>query len=220
VVVVTADSALDAFKRGDSGEARSLAERRLAGGRIDAGAEVAALCMLSRVALREDDAATAAAHAELAHEKALRIGELIVLQEPVHLRAAIARLRGDLTAARKCYLASIDLNVRLGNAGAVAVEQRNLAYVEFHLGEMQEVRYRLAIAHEGARRQGGGAEAPNDLLDAALLAAAAGDLADTAALLQRTRQRYTEIGQVPDPDEEYEMHYLARLVPPAGQSQP
>jgi ATP/maltotriose-dependent transcriptional regulator MalT len=220
VLRVTGDSAMAAFKRGDTGEARRLAERHLAlGERAGSATDVAALCMLSRVALREGDFAAAAEHADSARQAALQSDNPSVLQEPVHLRAAIARLRGDLPAARQNYLASIDLNLHLGQTKAVAVEQRNLAYVELHLGDLQEARRRLALAHEGADPAGADAAAPNDLLDSAALAAAAANFADAAILLQRTRQRYAEIGEVPDPDEEEEMTFLERLIQPMSGSQ-
>jgi hypothetical protein len=216
------DESFAAFRAGENPRARALAEqaRADAQGAGDVTAEVDALCMLARVALRDgalDDLATLATEARLlaGQSDTPRLQRI-----PVHMQAVAARMRGDSATARRLYEESIDLNRELGEERMVAAEHHNLAYVELRDGNVERARELFATAR-GSIEQGGFDELlPYVVGDAAVLAAVDGDHRRAARLAGSARAAFEAAGQVADPDDAAEQERLRRtLVDAMGEQQ-
>src|ERR1700693_1731825 len=127
---------------------------------------------------------------------------------PIHMQAAATRMRGAYSEARVLYEESIELNVQLGEARMVAVEHRNLAYVELHDGHADRARELFLSAAEEGRALGYDAIEPYLLLDAAVIAFESGERERAAQLASAMRAAVAEAGQVPDPDDQAEADLL------------
>jgi hypothetical protein len=117
-------------------------------------------------------------------------------------------MSGAYPQARVLYEESIELNVQLGEKRMVAVEHRNLAYVELHDGHLQRARELFLSAAEEARALGYGALEPYLLLDAAVVAVEAGELARAAHLATAMHAALADAGLIPDPDDAAEEEVL------------
>ena len=208
--MATLEGALHAFRSGATGLAEDLALELLAEARAEGDLEgqVESLVMLSRVALRRGDLAHSAELAGAARGLARRTGERRLERMPIHMQAAAARLRGAYAEARTIYEESIELNVQLGEERMVAVEHRNLAYVELHDGHSELARELFSRAAEKARALGYVALEPFLLLDAAVIAYEAGDRERAAQLAIGMRVALGEAGVIPDPDDAAEEELL------------
>jgi tetratricopeptide (TPR) repeat protein len=208
--MATLEDALHAFRSGATGLAEEHALEALALARDDRDLEgqVESLVMLSRVALRRGDLAQAAELAGEARGLARRAGERRLERMPIHLQAAATRLRGAYAEARTIYEESIELNVQLGERRMVAVEHRNLAYVELHDGHSERARELFSRATGEARALGYAALEPFLLLDAAVMAYEAGDRERAGQLAKALRVALAEAGVNPDPDDAAEQELL------------
>jgi ATP/maltotriose-dependent transcriptional regulator MalT len=157
--------------------------------------------MLARVALRRGDLEHAGLLAEQARALAHRTGDHRLERMPIHMQAVAVWMRGDFSAARLLYEESIEVNVQLGEKRMVAVEHRNLAYVELHDGHADRARQLFARAAQGARALGYEALEPFLLLDSAVLALEDGDTAAATDLAAATRAALVDSGLIPDPDD-------------------
>ncbi|GAA2216036.1 hypothetical protein GCM10009850_115050 [Nonomuraea monospora] len=83
---------------------------------------------MARVALRQDDLPGAERLAREALAVAPHSGDRRLEERPRHVLAAVARMSGDYRQAREQYLASIELNVALGQTEFVHSEYHNLAF--------------------------------------------------------------------------------------------
>jgi hypothetical protein len=212
--MATLEDALHAFRSGATALAEELALELLAEARNvgDLEGQVESLVMISRVALRRGDLAHAAELAGTARGLARRAGERRLERMPIHIEAAATRLRGAYAEARVIYQESIELNARLGEQRMVAVEHRNLAYVELHDGHSELARELFARAAGEARALGYVALEPFLLLDAAVIAYEDGDRERAAHLANAMRVALGEAGVIPDPDDAAEAEQLeARL---------
>jgi tetratricopeptide (TPR) repeat protein len=204
------EDAIAAFRSGATGRAEELSLGLLSQARDsgDLGGQVDGLCMLARVALRRGDLEQTTVLAEQAHALARRAGERRLERMPIHMRAVALRMRGDFPTARLLYEESIEVNVQLGEERMVAVEHRNLAYVELHDGRADLARQLFARAAQEARALGYDALEPFLLLDAAVVAFEDGDRDRAVRLAAATRVALFETGQIPDPDDAAEEERL------------
>ena len=204
------EETLEAFRRGDNDETERLAKLDLAtaANARDPAAQVDALCMLARVALRRGDLATVTSRAEEAEDVARRSGDDRLRRMPVHLRAVSARMGGDFATARALYEQSIALNDQLGEARFAAIEHRNLAYAELQAGD--EARARELFAESTRRLIGEDTTryTPYLTFDEATVAALDGDVALAASKLRDAEAAFTAANVVPDPDDAIEMTRL------------
>lgn len=212
------EDAIAAFRAGQTGRAQGLAEEALAAARQarDAAAEVDALCMLARVALRESDLDRVADLA--ARARARGGGQPRLIRMAVHMQAVAARMRRDYASARRLYQESIEVNESLQEERMVAAECRNLAYVELHDGRLERARSLFLEAGARSRRVGYQALVPYLIGDAAVLALEDGDAARAARLAGAAAAAFEAAGQVPDPDDAGEQAWLrARLAGALGE---
>lgn len=205
-------SALAAFRRGDDAEAARLARVQLEDARSvdDAEATVEALCMLARVALRQNDLIEVQACAQTALELAQSAGQRRLERIPLHMRAVAARMSGRLEQAREFYLRSIALNEDLGEAVTAAAEHRNLAYLELQCGHRARARELLTECAGLFQSLDAPSMAPYLIFDQASIAALDGDYASATAYLATAKARWAEQGTVPDPDDAVEVQRLER----------
>lgn len=135
-----AEQGYQAFKAGDAPRSRQLNMRSLALAREagDPGATVRALAGLMRLALRDRDFGELEQLAAEAEQIADVSGDASLGRMPLHMRAEMARMTGDLRSAQELYDASIRLNRDLGNEAMVAVELANKSWVEIALGRLDE----------------------------------------------------------------------------------
>jgi hypothetical protein len=208
--MATLDDALHAFRSGATGLAEELALELLARARDEGDLEgqVESLVMLSRVALRRGDLAHAADLAGAARGLAQRVGQRRLERMPIHMQAAANRMRGAYAEARTIYEESIELNVQLGEQRMVAVEHRNLAYVELHDGHSELARELFSRAAGEARALGYIALEPFLMLDAAVIAFEAGDSERATQLAAAVHVAIAEAGVIPDPDDAAEQELL------------
>lgn len=208
--MATLEDAIGAFRSGETGRTEELALELLALARDEGNlpGQVDALCMLARVALRRGDLAHTVELATEARALARRAGEPRMERMPIHMQAAATRMRGAYSEARILYQESIELNVQLGENRMVAVEHRNLAYVELHDGRPDRARDLFSMASEEARALNLSALEPFLLLDAAVLAFESGDIIRAAHLATSVREALAASGQVPDPDDAAEEELL------------
>jgi tetratricopeptide (TPR) repeat protein len=204
------EETLAAFRRGDDAEAVRLAaldveEARSAG---DEPALVNALCMLSRVALRQGDLAEVAALAGEAEHVARRSGDQRLGRMPLHMRAVAARMNGQWDEGRQLYRRSIALNEALGEVVMAAAEHRNLAYLELHAGNSDRARELFAAAAERLQDVDAPALVPYLIFDQATVAAMDGDYEVARRGLAAALKQWADDGVLPDPDDAAE---IARL---------
>jgi ATP/maltotriose-dependent transcriptional regulator MalT len=208
--MTTFADALAAFRSGATGRTEELALQLLTQARDDSelAGQVDALCMLARVALRRGDLAHAVELASEARALARSAGEPRMERMPIHMQAAATRMRGAYSEARILYRESIELNVQLGEKRMVAVEHRNLAYVELHDGRPDRARDLFSTASEEARALNLSELEPFLLLDAAVIAFESGDTIRAAQLATSMREALAASGQIPDPDDAAEKELL------------
>jgi tetratricopeptide (TPR) repeat protein len=208
--VATLEDALHAFRSGSTGLAEELALELLAQARDEGDQEgqVESLVMLARVALRRGELVHADDLAGAARGVARRAGERRLERMPIHLQAAAGRLSGAYAEARTLYEESIELNVQLGEERMVAVEHRNLGYVELHDGHPELARELFARAAGEAHALGYAALEPFLLLDAAVIAFETGDRERAARLATAMRVALADAGVIPDPDDAAEEELL------------
>ena len=178
----------------------------------DIGGQVDGLCMLARVALRRGDLERVGALAGEARALARRAGERRLERMPIHMQAVAVRMRGSYSEARVLYEESIDLNIQLGEEHMVAVEHRNLAYVELHDHHLERARQLFATAAGEARALGYDALEPFLLLDAAVVAFEDGDRSRSIELAEATHAAMAATGQILDPDDAAEEEWLRSLL--------
>jgi ATP/maltotriose-dependent transcriptional regulator MalT len=204
------DDAIAAFRSGATGRAEELGLELLSQARDagDVSGQVDGLCMLARVALRRGDLVHVSVLAGEARALASRAGERRLDRMPIHIQAVAVRMRGDYSEARLLYEESIVLNHQLGEERMVAIEHRNLAYVELHDGHLDRARELFAIAAELARAGKYEALEPYLLLDAAVVAFEDGDRARAVQLAAAMQAAVFAAGQIPDPDDAAEHDLL------------
>lgn len=204
------DDAIAAFRSGATGRAEELGLELLSQARDagDVSGQVDGLCMLARVALRRGDLVHVSALAGEARALASRAGERRLDRMPIHIQAVAVRMRGDYSEARLLYEESIVLNQQLGEERMVAIEHRNLAYVELHDGHLDRARELFAIAAELTRAGKYQALEPYLLLDAAVVAFEDGDRARAVQLAAAMQAAVFAAGQIPDPDDAAEHDLL------------
>lgn len=210
--------ALTAFRSGDNARAEHLAQQALLEARRteDRVGHVDALCMLARVALRGGDLELMETRASEA--RAVAQGEARLERMPIHIQAVVARMRGDLAAARELYQASIDLNESLGEERMVAAEHHNLGYVELHDGNIERARALFGEARRLSVLSGFEGLFPHLVVDAAVLTMVDGDPSTAARLAGSASAAFGSLGQMPDPDDAAEQDRLRdRLIEALGE---
>ena len=208
--IVSSDQALEAFRRGDDGEAERLAaaELKRALGESDTAARIDALCMLARIALRRNDLDTVLARAREARAAATAAGDRTMERMPLHLEAVANRMGGQLAEARTLYLQSISLNDELGEARMAALEHRNLAYVELRAGDSGRARALIAESQRRLADVDAPVLKPYLTFDEATVAALEGDAVGAARKLATADEQFLAAGVIPDPDDAVEMARL------------
>ena len=116
------EEALDAFRSGDNEKARRLSGEALTAAERDRdhAGQVDALCMLARVALRENDFTRVRELADEARARARTAGDERLERMPVHMQAVAARMSGNLVEARELHDESIELNQSFGSVFATS----------------------------------------------------------------------------------------------------
>jgi ATP/maltotriose-dependent transcriptional regulator MalT len=212
--------ALEAFRGGANARARELSHEALRAAEAsgDTPGAVDALCMLARTELRDGHNDRVAALAEQARAMAREAGRPELERMRLHMLAAAARMHGDYALARRRYVESLELNEALGDERMVAVESRNLAYVEWHDGDVHRARTLFEDARQRARRLGYESLFPYILIDAALVASAGDHATKASRLFGSAEGALSALGQTPDPDDAAEMDQLkAHLIDVLGE---
>jgi len=204
------EDSIAAFRAGETGLAEELALELLSQARDggDLGDHVDAICMLARVALRRGDLPRVSELAGEARALARRAGERRLERMPVHLQAVAVRMQGAYSEARVLYQESIELNIQLGEERMVALEHRNLAYVELHDHHPDRARHLFNDAVRKAHALRLDFLEPFFLLDAAVMALEDGDRKGAAELAAASRAALALTGQIPDPDDAFEEESL------------
>ena len=204
------EDSIAAFRAGATGLAEELALELLSrardGGNV--GDHIDALCMLARVALRRGDLEHVGALAAEGRDLARRAGEQRLERMPIHMQAVGMRMQGAYSEARVLYQESIELNIQLGEERMVALEHRNLAYVELHDHHPDRARQLFNDSVRKAHALGLESLEPFFMLDAAVMALEDGDRKRAAELAAASRAAIAETGQVPDPDDAFEEESL------------
>jgi hypothetical protein len=207
--------ALAAFRRGETDLVEQLSRRELARARAssDVATEVEAICMLARVAVRDDDVPEAERLGRVARALARGTGERRLELTPTHILAACARISGNLAFARTLYQESISLNETFGEWRMVVVELHNLAYIELHAGDVDRARDLFATALRQTVEQDIVDMLPYVALDTAVIASTDGDHLRATRLLAAVDNALRAAGQVLDPDDAIEQTALReRLI--------
>jgi hypothetical protein len=123
------------------------------------------------------------------------------------MQAVAVRMQGAYSEARVLYQESIELNIQLGER-MVALEHRNLAYVELHDHHPDRARELFNDAVLKAHALGLDSLEPFFLLDAAVMAFEDGDRQRAAELAEASRAAIAQTGQIPDPDDAFEEESL------------
>lgn len=215
---MTYEETLQAFRRGDNDEARRLAQLDLDAAEQagDHAGQVDALCMLARVALRQQDLDAVTSRACRAEEIARDAADQRLRRMPVHLQAVSARMAGDFGKARDLYQRSIRLNDELGEVRFAALEHRNLAYAELRAGDESRARELFA---ESTRRLIGedvSSYVPYLTFDEATVASLDGDYDRARQKLHDAEMQFADAGVVPDPDDAMEIDRLRELLESVG----
>ncbi len=195
-----------AFRQGDTEAAEQAFLERL--DLVERGATqrdlVDALTDLARIALRRGDFAAVRRYAERGFAAAEGLdGEAI--RGPLHMRAAAARMEGQLDEARALYLESRELNESLGNNTSVAAEDHNLVHVALHSGDRDEAERRFRASSEWIFANENAYMRPYAFLDAGLLALHDGDLERAGRLVACAQRIFEETDAIPDPDDRVEL---------------
>jgi tetratricopeptide (TPR) repeat protein len=208
------ERALASFRSGATDEAEGLTQELIRTSRKsgDRPGEIDGICMLARVELRRGDLPRVANLASEARNVAVHAKERRLERIPLHLQAAAARMQGNLGLARELYKESIGLNRELGEDRMVAVEHRNLAYVELHDGNVAEARRLFSTCADLAREGKYDGLEPYLLLDSAVLAAEDDDASRAAELLTEADATFAAAGQIPDPDDAAEREWLRQRI--------
>jgi non-specific serine/threonine protein kinase len=196
-----------AFRQGDLGVAEQAFTERLE--LVEASgsqADVANACAdVARVALRRGDFVAVRRWAERGIQAANAVDDPAAIRQPLHLRAAAARMEGRYGEAREDYLRSIELNERLGSGLMVAAENHNLVHVALHSGDRQEAERRFRAASEWIFVSDNSYMRPYAFLDAGILALGAGDAERACRLVACAQRIFEEAGSIPDPDDHVEL---------------
>jgi hypothetical protein len=204
------DETLAAFRRGETDLVEQLSRRELARAResSDVAAEVQAICMLARVAVRDGDVPEAERLGRVARALARGTGEKRLELSPTHILAGCARISGNLAFARTLYQESISLNETFGEWRMVVVELHNLAYIELHAGHVDRARELFTTALTRTVAQDIDDMLPYVALDTAVMAAADGDHLRATRLLAALDNALRAAGQILDPDDAIEQTTL------------
>jgi hypothetical protein len=158
---------------------------------------------MARIALRKGDFGAVRSFAERGHAAAL--GDPVALRGPLHLRAAAARMEGNLDEARTLYLESRALNEGFGASVNVAGEDHNLVHVALHAGDREEAERRFRAASEWIFAHDHPYLTPYAILDAGILALHDGDLERAARLIAAAQRIFEDSNSIPDPDDRVEL---------------
>jgi hypothetical protein len=208
-----------AFRQGDTEAAERAFLERLevverAGTQRDL---VDALTDLSRIALRRGDFAAVRRYADRGYAAAERLDQEAI-RMPLHMRAAAARMEGQLDEARSLYLESRELNESLGNNMNVAAEDHNLVHVALHSGDHEEAERRFRASSEWIFANKNAYMRPYTFLDAGILALHDGDLERACLLVAGAQRIFEDTDAIPDPDDRVELdEALARLKQQLGE---
>jgi tetratricopeptide (TPR) repeat protein len=203
-----------AFRQGDLETAERAFHERLrlveeGGHRRDL---VDACTDMARVALRRGDFAEVRRHAERGFEVAEGLEDVPAVRLPLHMRAAAARMEGRLHEARSLYLASIELNERLGSELNIAGENHNLVHVALHAGDRGEAERRFRASSAWIFANENAYLRPYAFLDAGILALHDGDRERAGRLVACAQRIFDETDSIPDPDDHVELsNAVARL---------
>lgn len=184
----------------------------------EVAAEVEALCMLARVAVRDGDVPEAERLGRMARALARSTGERQLERTPTHILAGCARISGNLALARMLYRESISLNETFDEQRMVVTEFHNLAYIELHAGDVDRARELFTTARTRTVDQDIDDMLPYVALDTAVMAAVDGDHPRAARLLAALDNALRAAGQILDPDDAIEQTGLReRLITTLGQ---
>ena len=195
-----------AFRQGDTEAAeRAFLERLELVEREGTQRElVDSLTDLSRIALRRDDFAGVRRYAERGYAAAEGL-DREAIRMPLHMRAAAARMEGQLDEARALYLESRELNESLGNELNVVGEDHNLVYVALHSGDRDEAERRFRMSSEWIFANDNAYLRPYAFLDAGILALHDGDLERAGRLVACAHRIFEDTDAIPDPDDRVEL---------------
>jgi len=208
-----------AFRQGDTAVAeRAFLERLELVEREGARRElVDALSDLSRIALRRGDFAEVRRYAERGYTAAEGL-DREAIRMPLHMRAAAARMEGQLDEARALYLESRELNESLGNNTNVAGEDHNLVHVALHSGDRDEAERRFRMSSEWIFANDNAYLRPYAFLDAGILRLYDGDLERAGRLVACAQRIFEDTDAIPDPDDRVELDEgIARLKQQLGE---
>ena len=195
-----------AFREGDADRAdRAFSERlRLLEPQNEPRKLADAFADLARIALRRGDFAAVRKYAERGYAAAQGLGPEAI-RGPLHLRAAAARMEGQLDEARALYLESRAINEQLGNELNVAGEDHNLIDVALHMGDREEAERRFRSSSQWTFDHNNAYLRPYALLDAGVLALHDGELERACRLVAAAQRIFEETGSIPDPDDRVEL---------------
>jgi tetratricopeptide (TPR) repeat protein len=201
-----------AFRQGDTEAAERAFLERLELVEGEGGRElVVALSDLSRIALRRGDFAEVRRYAERGYAAAEGL-DREVIRGPLHLRAAAARMEGQLDEARALYLESRELNESLDNELMVVGEDHNLVHVALHSGDRDEAERRFRMSSEWIFANDNAYLRPYALLDAGILALHDGDLERAGRLIACAQRIFEDTDSIPDPDDRVELDDAIALL--------
>jgi tetratricopeptide (TPR) repeat protein len=201
---------LCAFRQGAQEQSRQRNEAALEAARAvgDPELESLALVGLSRVAFRDGDYDRVRSLAEEARSLARDLDEAAGVA-PLHMLAAGTRLAGDYDRAAELYEESLQVNRRLGDSRMVGVELHNLGHVELHRDNVDTAERHFA-ERAGVSNLDDPYEAAMTHLNQAALSFARGDRVRAAELLPQAQRTLDTAGIVLDPDDAFEVEWLAR----------
>jgi tetratricopeptide (TPR) repeat protein len=208
-----------AFRQGDTEVAeRAFLERlELVEGEGMRREFVDALTDLSRIALRRGDFVGVRRYAERAYAAAEGL-DREAIRLPLHMRAAAARMEGQLDEARALYLENRELNESLGNDMNVAVEDHNLVHVALRSGDRDEAGRRFRASSAWIFANDNAYLRPYAFLDAGILALDDGDLERAGRLVACAQRIFEDTDAIPDPDDRVELdEAVARLRQQLGE---
>jgi hypothetical protein len=178
---------------------------------------VDALADLSRIALRRGDFAEVRRYAERGYTAAEGL-DRDAIRMPLHMRAAAARMEGQLDEGRALYLESRELNESLGNNTNVAGEDHNLVHVALHSADRDEAERRFRMSSEWIFANDNAYLRPYTFLDAGILALHDGHLERAGRLVACAPRIFEDTDAIPDPDDRVELdEAIARLKQQLGE---
>jgi hypothetical protein len=134
------------------------------------------------------------------------------------MRAAAARMEGQLDEARALYLESRELNEGLGNNMNVAGEDHNLVHVALRSGDRDEAERRFRASSAWIFANHNAYLRPYAFLDAGILALYDGDLEGAGHLVACAQRIFEDTDAIPDPDDQVELdEAVARLRQQLGE---